>query len=146
MEMQRSFYERGFESRDVCPYHAVLCGVRDHGKADHNQYNPGSARLLPKGFFRYAGMRHACLRTSVRRRQAETTESNMSKILAFSAIAVTALVSVAILEAVQPAGAKDYEYCRQDYSSGMRQCGFDTMEQCVAMISGRGGGCMRDPF
>jgi uncharacterized protein DUF3551 len=70
----------------------------------------------------------------------------LGKILAFSAIAVTALASAAFLEAVQPAAAKDYEYCRQDYSSGMQQCGFDTMEQCVAMISGRGGSCMRDHF
>jgi hypothetical protein len=70
----------------------------------------------------------------------------MSRIFAFSAIAVTALASVAFLEPVQPAAAKDYEYCRQEYSSGMRQCGFDTMEQCLAMISGRGGSCMRDPF
>jgi Protein of unknown function (DUF3551) len=70
----------------------------------------------------------------------------MNKIFVFSAIAVTALASVAFLEAVQPAAAKDYEFCRLDYASGMRQCGFDTMEQCVAMISGRGGSCMRDPF
>jgi hypothetical protein len=70
----------------------------------------------------------------------------MSKLLAFGAIAVTALVSAAMLEAVQPAAAKDYEYCRQDNTSGTRQCGFDTMEQCLAMISGRGGSCMRDPF
>ncbi len=70
----------------------------------------------------------------------------MNKILAFSAIAVTALASAAFLEPVQPAEAKDYEYCRQDYSSGMRQCGFDTMERCVATIFGRGGSCMRDPF
>jgi hypothetical protein len=78
--------------------------------------------------------------------QTENTESYMSRIFAFSAIAATALATVAFLEAVQPAAAKNYEYCRQDYSSGTRQCGFDTMEQCVAMISGRGGSCMRDPF
>ena len=70
----------------------------------------------------------------------------MSRIFAFSAIAVMALASLALLEAVQPAAAKDYEYCRQDISSGMRQCGFDTMEQCLAMISGRGRSCVRDPF
>ena len=28
----------------------------------------------------------------------------------------------------------------------MRSCGFDTMDQCVAMISGRGGSCDRNPF
>jgi hypothetical protein len=28
----------------------------------------------------------------------------------------------------------------------MRSCGFETMEQCQAMSSGRGGSCYRDPF
>jgi hypothetical protein len=27
----------------------------------------------------------------------------------------------------------------------MRSCSFDTMEQCKAMSSGRGGDCYRDP-
>ena len=44
-----------FESRNVRPRSAVLCGVRDHGKADCNQRNSGGARLLPNGPFRYAG-------------------------------------------------------------------------------------------
>jgi hypothetical protein len=70
MEMHRSCHERGFEFGDVRPRRAVFCDVRDHGKADRNQRNPGGARLLPKGYFRYAGMRLACLRSSVRRRQA----------------------------------------------------------------------------
>ena len=47
-----------------------FCGVRDDGKADCNQRNPGTARLLPKGLLRYAGMRLACLRSSVGRRPA----------------------------------------------------------------------------
>jgi hypothetical protein len=44
------------------------------------------------------------------------------------------------------ASAKDYQYCKQDHFSGMRECGFDTIEQCVAMISGGGGSCVRDPY
>jgi hypothetical protein len=28
----------------------------------------------------------------------------------------------------------------------MRSCGYDTMAQCQAMLSGRDGTCMRDPF
>jgi Protein of unknown function (DUF3551) len=28
----------------------------------------------------------------------------------------------------------------------MRSCGFETMEQCQAMSSGRGGTCYRDPL
>ena len=70
----------------------------------------------------------------------------MKKILAFSTIAVTTLVGAALLGAAEPAAAKDYEFCRLDYTSGMRSCGFDTMDQCVAMISGRGGSCDRNPF
>ena len=46
----------------------------------------------------------------------------------------------------EPVAAKDYAFCRQDDSSGMRSCGFETMEQCVTAISGRGGACTRDPY
>jgi hypothetical protein len=38
------------------------------------------------------------------------------------------------------------EYCRKDVTSAITSCSFDTMEQCYAMSSGRGGGCFRDPF
>ena len=68
----------------------------------------------------------------------------MKNIFAFGAIA--ALAASAFLSTTESAAARGYKFCRQDYSSGMRQCGFDTVEQCVAMISGRGGSCIRDPF
>ena len=42
-------------------------------KPTGNQRNPGGARPLPKGYFRYAGMRLAYLRSSVRRPQAAVT-------------------------------------------------------------------------
>jgi hypothetical protein len=70
----------------------------------------------------------------------------MSKSIAFSTIAAVALASASFLGAAAPVAAREYEYCREDSSSGMRQCGFDTVEQCVAMISGRGGSCNRNPF
>ena len=38
------------------------------------------------------------------------------------------------------------EYCRTDVTSHMQSCGFDTLEQCQNMSSGRGGSCDRDPF
>jgi Protein of unknown function (DUF3551) len=69
----------------------------------------------------------------------------MKKIVAFSTIAVAILAGSAFLSTAEQAAAKDYEFCRQD-SSGTLSCGFDTMEQCVAMISGRGGTCSRNPF
>ena len=68
----------------------------------------------------------------------------MKKILA--AIAVATLAGSAFLGTAEPAAAKEYEYCRLDYASGMKSCGFDTMDQCVGMISGRGGSCVRNPL
>ena len=71
----------------------------------------------------------------------------MKNIIALGAIAVAIVAGSAFLITVEPAAAKDYEFCKQDYSSAPRlSCGFDTMEQCVAMISGRSGTCTRNPF
>lgn len=70
----------------------------------------------------------------------------MRKTFAFSTIAVLALAGAAFFGSAEPSAAKDYEYCRFDYTSRMRQCSFDTMEQCLATASGRGGTCSRDPF
>lgn len=57
--------------------------------------------------------------------------------------------AAAILFALAFAGstpASAGEYCRIDVSSRMMGCGYDTLEQCQAMSSGRGGDCLRDPF
>lgn len=70
----------------------------------------------------------------------------MTKIIPLNSIVLAMLAGVAFPIAAQPASTKDYEYCRQDYSSDLQECGFSTMEQCVAMISGRGGSCTRDPY
>jgi len=71
----------------------------------------------------------------------------MTKTIAFSSIAATALAAATFWGTVESASAKNYEYCRVDYSLGpARICSFDTMEQCLATISGRGGSCTRDPF
>jgi hypothetical protein len=51
---------------------------------------------------------------------------------------------MALIAAATPASAG--EYCRQDAISGMRSCGYATIEQCQAMSSGVGGTCYRDPF
>jgi Protein of unknown function (DUF3551) len=74
-------------------------------------------------------------------------ESQMSQFWRMSAAPATALVAlgfVAFTASATPASAG--EYCRKDVSSAMTSCSFDTMEQCHAMSSGRGGGCFRDPF
>ena len=55
------------------------------------------------------------------------------------------LYAMAWVAVAMPASAGPYEYCRMD-TSGMRSCSFETLEQCQAMASGRGGTCDRDPF
>ena len=74
-------------------------------------------------------------------------ENKMRQFLKVTAPA-TALVALAYVAMATPAAAAaaKYEYCRQDVTSGMRSCGFETMEQCQAMSSGRGGTCYRDPL
>jgi Protein of unknown function (DUF3551) len=66
------------------------------------------------------------------------------KMTAAPTTAMLALGFLAFASATTPAAAG--EYCRKDVSSAMTSCGFDTMAQCEAMSSGRGGGCFRDPF
>jgi Protein of unknown function (DUF3551) len=70
----------------------------------------------------------------------------MKQLLTMSAAPATALFALAFVAMTTPAAAGPNEYCRQDVTSGMRSCGFATMEQCQAMSSGRGGSCYRDPF
>jgi hypothetical protein len=53
------------------------------------------------------------------------------------------LLALALASITTPAAAAKYEYCRTD-TSNMRSCGYETMEQCQAAASGRGGSCARD--
>jgi hypothetical protein len=68
----------------------------------------------------------------------------MKQVLKLVTTSATALLALAYVS-MAPAAAAKYEYCRQDVSSGMRSCSFETMEQCQTMSAGRGGGCYRDP-
>jgi hypothetical protein len=72
-------------------------------------------------------------------------ENKMKQFLKRTAAPSAALFALAFA-AMTPTAASAYEYCRTDVSSAMRSCSFDTMEQCQAMSSGRGGSCARDPF
>ena len=56
-----------------------------------------------------------------------------------SAAPIAALSALAFVSTCAPASAHAYEYCRQDVSSHMLQCSFDTLEQCKWTSSGRGG-------
>jgi hypothetical protein len=60
----------------------------------------------------------------------------MTAAAAFSALAVVAFAAPA---------AQAGEFCSVN-SSGMRGCGFETLAQCQASMSGQNGTCMRDPF
>jgi hypothetical protein len=66
----------------------------------------------------------------------------MKKLLTFSAAAIACAAFFALSG---PAAAKDYQFCRIDITSFMRQCSFDTMAQCQDMSSGRGGSCVENP-
>jgi hypothetical protein len=68
----------------------------------------------------------------------------MRQLLKLTVAPAAALFALALVGMATPAAAGDY--CRQDISSGMRSCSFNTLEQCQAMSAGRGGDCYRDPF
>ncbi len=70
----------------------------------------------------------------------------MKQLLKISAAPAAALFALACVAVATPAAAGPSEYCRQDVTSGMRSCSFETLEQCQAMSSGRGGTCYRDPL
>ena len=61
------------------------------------------------------------------------------------AIAAATLLGIPLV-LVSSTAARAYDYCYQDVTGHMKGCSFDTMEQCEAMRSGRGGDCFRDPF
>jgi Protein of unknown function (DUF3551) len=59
-------------------------------------------------------------------------------------IAVAAAVRALTLVAI-PTAALAGEYCLTN-TSGMRGCGFATLQQCLDTLSGSAGTCTRDPF
>ena len=67
----------------------------------------------------------------------------MTKLLTFGA---TAIACAAFFGNAAPAAAGPHEYCRRDIVNyGALSCSFDTLAQCQATASGRGGDCLRDP-
>ncbi len=61
----------------------------------------------------------------------------------FAAIVLASLTALA-----RPAAAIEYPWCAQ-YSGedgGGRNCGFSTLDQCMATVSGIGGDCVRNLF
>ncbi|MDF0493712.1 DUF3551 domain-containing protein [Bradyrhizobium yuanmingense] len=66
----------------------------------------------------------------------------MERLLGFAAI-VAVSTAAAILIPIEPDAAKESAVCRLDYDSGVSSCTFETIDQCVATIAGRGGSCSR---
>ena len=64
----------------------------------------------------------------------------ISKLMTASALALCTAAFVFAAPAAQ-AG----EYCSTN-TSGMRGCGFSSLEQCQAAMSGQTGTCSRDPY
>jgi Protein of unknown function (DUF3551) len=71
-------------------------------------------------------------------------EQDEKQFLKTTAAPASAMLALAFVAMTTPASAG--EYCRTDVTSHMQSCGFDTLEQCQNMSSGRGGSCDRDPF
>src|SRR5260370_22879976 len=75
--------------------------------------------------------------------KAENTETSLEpRRLGCKAAGLFALACVGMTSTAASAG----EYCRWDVTSHVKSCSFDTLEQCQATSSGRGGDCARDPF
>jgi hypothetical protein len=70
----------------------------------------------------------------------------MSKLFTLLSIVLAGLAGADYLSVAPTASTTAYGYCLQDYSSDMRTCSFDTLEQCIVGISGRGGICARHPW
>ena len=70
----------------------------------------------------------------------------MNKRFELIATCVAALSALTFVAIATPASAHTYEYCRRDVIGNTLSCSFDTLAQCQAMSSGRGGDCLRDPF
>src|SRR5258706_4452542 len=71
------------------------------------------------------------------RKHAQRDEMKTKQILKISAAPAGVLCALAFFSTATPAAAAPVDYCRTD-TSGMRGCGFSSLEQCQAMASGRG--------
>jgi hypothetical protein len=67
-----------------------------------------------------------------------------------SGLTLFAVVFLASLAASgRPAAAIEYPWCAEysgEDGGGGRNCGFSTLQQCMATVSGMGGGCVRNLF
>jgi uncharacterized protein DUF3551 len=62
------------------------------------------------------------------------------------ATVLVALAAVLVLLAPGSGDARDYPFCASyNDETGARNCGFETMQQCRAAVSGAGGFCGVNP-
>ena len=61
-------------------------------------------------------------------------------------LGLAAVTTVAVTFLVGTANAGPYKWCAVYSARGASNCGFVTLEQCRATVSGIGGFCMRNPF
>jgi len=73
-------------------------------------------------------------------------EMNTRQILKISAAPAAVFCALAFFSTTTPASAGPVDYCRTDVTSGMRGCGYSSLEECRSMSSGRGGSCSENPF
>jgi hypothetical protein len=76
----------------------------------------------------------------------ERDEMKTKQILKISAAPAAVFCALAFFTTATPATAAPVDYCRTDVTSGMRGCGYSSLEQCQSMSSGRGGSCIENPF
>ena len=67
----------------------------------------------------------------------------MKNFFRLTAAPAAGLLALALSSITTPAAAGKNEYCRTD-TSYVRSCGYETIKQCQAAASGRGGLCDRD--
>jgi hypothetical protein len=60
-------------------------------------------------------------------------------------LAITVVSVMSLFLIVGPAAADPYKWCAQ-YQNGSNNCGFTTIEQCRASVSGVGGSCAPNSF
>lgn len=70
----------------------------------------------------------------------------MRQLFKLNAAPIAILGALTFVTIAAPASAHTYAYCFRSETSYMLSCGFDTMAQCQAMSSGRGGDCLAYPF
>jgi Protein of unknown function (DUF3551) len=115
-----------------------------HTNRNERYEHDGNSGLLPLCL---ACRREDAINQTLRQTLDQTWEKEtaMKRFSILSTTSIAALSAWTFVAFATPASARTYEYCRRDVIGYTLSCGFDTLAQCQAMSSGRGGDCLRDP-